>query len=252
MQKVALVTGGSRGLSAEIVRELARQGYDVFFTYMENKKAAEEVMDEVKSLGRRVFSLSADVRDFRLAQDVVASAVEKLGGVHALVCSAGATHMRPFHEITEEDWDIDVDVCLKGSFNYMRAVAPLFQEQQNGKIVCIGSINAWRGRPGTACYNAAKAGLSGLVKTAAAELGPFNVNVNIVAPGFVETRPPESYAPGRREEILGECAIKRLGKPADIASVVAFLVSDAARHVTGQIIAVDAGQSLSRPLGLKK
>jgi 3-oxoacyl-[acyl-carrier protein] reductase len=167
-----------------------------------------------------------------------------MGGLHILVCNAGFARATPLWKMTEADWDDVVDVTLKGAFNYLRATAPLFMARKYGKIVCIGSISGLRGRIGTASYNAAKAGLVGLVKTAAAELGAYDVNVNLIAPGFIET-PSQEHTPELvRDLVLKECAIKRLGVPSDIASVVVFLCSDAARHVTGQVLKVDAGQYL--------
>ena len=242
--RVALVTGGSRGLGAEIVRELARQGVDVAFTYLQDTAAAEDLVGEVQTLGRRSLAVQANASDFQKAQQVVTEVREKLGGIHILVCNAGFSRGVALWKMTEADWDDVVNVSLKGAFNYIRAVAPLYMEQTYGKIVCIGSINGLRGRVGSASYNAAKAGLVGLVKTTAAELGRFNVNVNLVAPGFIETpsqmRTPELI----RDLVLKECVIKRLGMPEDIAPVVVFLCSDVARHVTGQVIKVDAGQYL--------
>ena len=242
--RVALVTGGSRGLGAEIVRELAGQGADVAFTYLQDTAAAEDLVGEVQTLGRRSLAVQANASDFQKAQQVVTEVREKLGGIHILVCNAGFSRGVTLWKMTEADWDDVVDVSLKGAFNYIRAVAPLYMEQTYGKVVCIGSINGLRGRVGSASYNAAKAGLVGLVKTTAAELGRFNVNVNLVAPGFIETpsqmRTPELI----RDLVLKECVIKRLGMPEDIAPVVVFLCSDAARHVTGQVIKVDAGQYL--------
>jgi len=242
--RVALVTGGSRGLGAEIVRELAEQRADVAFTYLQDTAAAEALVSEVQTLGRRSLTVQADASDFQKAQQVVTEVVEELGGVHILVCNTGLSRGVALWKMTEADWDDVVDVSLKGAFNYIRAVAPLYIEQMYGKVVCIGSINGLRGRIGSASYNAAKAGLVGLVKTAAAELGRFNVNVNLVAPGFIET-PSQTHTPELiRDLVLKECALKRLGMPEDIAPVVVFLCSDAARHVTGQVIKVDAGQYL--------
>ena len=242
--RVALVTAGSRGLGAEIVRELAGRGVDVAFTYLQNTTAAEALVGEVQTLGRRSLRVQADASDFQKAQQVITEVREKLGEIHILVCNAGLSRGVALWKMTEADWDDVVDVSLKGAFNYIRAVAPLYMEQAYGKVVCIGSINGLRGRIGSASYNAAKAGLVGLVKTAAAELGRFNVNVNLVAPGFIET-PSQARTPELiRDLVLKECAIKRLGMPEDIASVVVFLCSDAARHVTGQVIKVDAGQYL--------
>lgn len=242
--RVALITGGSRGLGAEIVRGLAGQGADVAFTYLQDTVAAEALMGEVQTLGRRSLATQADASDFQKAQQVVAEVREKLGAIHILVCNAGLSRGVALWKMTEADWDDVVNVSLKGAFNYIRAVAPLYMEQVYGKVVCIGSINGLRGRIGSVSYNAAKAGLVGLVKTAAAELGRFNVNANLVAPGFIET-PSQAHTPELiRDLVLKECAIKRLGMPKDIAPVVVFLCSDAARHITGQIIKVDAGQYL--------
>ena len=146
--------------------------------------------------------------------------------------------------MNEEDWDSVLGVTLKGQFNYIRAVAPEMVHRRKGSIVCIGSINGLRGRMRTASYNAAKSGLIGLVKTAALELGKHGVNVNLVAPGFIET-PGQAKTPRHvRDLVLQECAIKRLGTPTDVAPLVVFLASDAARHITGQVIKVDAGQYL--------
>lgn len=240
----ALVTGGSRGLGAEIVRQLAAAGADVAFTYLSDDEAARSLVGELQRNARVSAAFRADVSDHPRAHEVVAEAQRALGGLDVVVCNAGTARSRALVEMTEDDWDVSVDVCLKGAFNYIRATAPSLVEQRYGKIVCIGSINGLRGRIGTAGYNAAKAGLVGLVKTAAAELGAAEVNVNLVAPGFIET-PSQAATPALiRDLVLKETAIKRLGAPADIAPMVVFLCSDAARHVTGQVIRVDAGQYL--------
>ena len=242
--RIALVTAASKGLGAEIARELARNGADIAITYLEDAASAASLCKEIKKIGRRCIALQADAADFKRAQRVIGEVVSKLGGIHILICNAGVGRGVPIWKMKESDWDSVLNVTLKGSFNYMRWVAPHYMEQNYGKVVCIGSINGLRGRIGTASYNAAKAGLLGLVKTAAAELGCYNVNVNLIAPGFIET-PSQTNTPELiRDLVLKECAIKRHGTPSDIASVVAFLASDAARHVTGQIIKVDAGQYL--------
>jgi 3-oxoacyl-[acyl-carrier protein] reductase len=242
--RVALITAGSRGLGAEIGRELARRGADVAFTYVSDKAAADAAVAELQGLGRRALAVQANASDFDAAQRTVDETIAALGSVDILVCNAGVARSAPIQRMTEQDWDVVIDVTLKGTFNYFRAVAPVFVKQKRGKIVSIGSINGLRGRMGTASYNAAKAGLVGLVKTAAAELGAAGVNVNLVAPGFVDTPSQVNTSELIRDLVIKETALKRLGTPADIAAVVAFLVSDAAAHVTGQVIKVDAGQYL--------
>lgn len=242
--QVALVTAGARGLGAEIVRELAAHGANVAFTYLQNSSAAADLVAEVEDVGRKSFSIQADASDFSRAKDVVTRVVDDLGRLDILVCNAGIARSAAIWNMDEADWDMVLDTSLKSAFNYIHSASSHFMKQMSGKIVCVGSINGLRGRVGTASYNAAKAGLVGLVKTAAAELGEFNVNVNLVAPGFIET-PSQARTPELiRDLVKKECAIKRLGTPQDIAPVVVFLTSDAARHITGQTIKVDAGQYL--------
>ena len=242
--KVALITAGSKGLGAEIVRLFAKLGAHVGFTYLHDAVAAEALMHEIHGMEIPAVAIQADAKDFSKASCVISEVQKKFGGLQILVCNAGIGRSKALWKMTEEDWDEVVDVSLKGAFNYIRAVAPIFKEQLYGKILCIGSINGLRGRIGSSSYNAAKAGLIGLVKTAAAELGQFNVNVNLVAPGFIET-PSQTHTPELiRDLVLKECVIKRLGTPEDIAPIIGFLCSEAARHITGQIIKVDGGQYL--------
>jgi 3-oxoacyl-[acyl-carrier protein] reductase len=243
-EQVALVTAGSRGLGAELVHQLAYYGANVAFTYQQDTVAANNLVKDVQNLGRRGLALQADARDFQRAQEIVACAAEQFGKVNILICNAGISRGLALWKMTESDWNSVIDVSLKGAFNYIRAVAPLFIANKSGKIVCIGSINGLRGRIGSISYNAAKAGLVGLVKTAAAELGRYEVNVNLVAPGFIETSSQASTPELIRDLVLKECAIKRLGTPGDIAPVVVFLCSKSASHITGQVIKVDAGQYL--------
>jgi 3-oxoacyl-[acyl-carrier protein] reductase len=242
--RVALVTAGSRGLGAEIVRQLARAGADAAFTYLRDEAAASALVDEVETLGRQARGYQADAAEFERAVTVVEEVATDLGGLHLLVCNAGVAVDATLLETTEQQWDSVLEATLKSAFNYIRAAGAHFAKQADGRIVCIGSINGLRGRIGTLSYNVAKAGLAGLVKSAAAELGPAGVNVNLVAPGFIET-PSQHDTPALiRDLVVKETALKRLGTPADIAPLVVFLCSDDARHLTGQLIKVDAGQYL--------
>ncbi len=242
--KRVLVTGASKGLGAAIVRQLAEVGVDTAFTYLSDDSAASALVSEVERIGRRSVAYKADAKDFNKAGEVVEEVIKDLGGLDLLVCNAGFAVGAALAEMTEAEWDDVMDVSLKGTFNYIRAVSPHAKELETFKIVCVGSINGLRGRMGTVSYNVAKAGLVGLVKTAASELGSDNVNVNLVAPGFIETPSQEKTPQLIRDLVLKECAIKRLGQPSDIAGVVVFLLSEAARHITGEIIKVDAGQYL--------
>jgi len=242
--RVALVTGGSRGLGAEIARALARQGSDVAITFLDHSDAAGEVLAAIQSMGRKALVFQAETSQFELAHQVVEKVIAQLGGLDILVCNAGIARDGLLVQSREADWDQVIAVTLKGSFNYIHAAAPHMMRQKRGKIICIGSINGLRGRAGSASYNAAKAGLVGLVKTAAIELGEYEINVNLVAPGFIETPSQAATPEAVRQQVLSESAIKRLGKPEDIAPLVAFLASDAARHITGQVIKADAGQYL--------
>jgi 3-oxoacyl-[acyl-carrier protein] reductase len=242
--RIALVTAGSRGLGREIALQLAECGVEVAFTYISNHDAAKGLVAEIQDHGRRALALPADAGDFAAAHHVVAAVREQMGPPHILVCNAGRAKSAPIWNMQEGDWDETITASLKSAFNYIRAASPLFIEQRSGKIVCIGSINGLRGRVGTAAYNAAKSGLVGLVKTAAAELGQFNINVNLVVPGFIDT-PSQSDTPEIvRELVRKECALQRLGTPQEVAAVVVFLCTDAARHMTGALVKVDAGQYL--------
>jgi 3-oxoacyl-[acyl-carrier protein] reductase len=242
--RTALVTAGSRGLGAEIARELAVGGANVAITYANDEQAAGALVAELEAHGRDAVAIRADAREFARAHDVVQEACDRLGDLDVLVCNAGAGRSAPLIGMTEEEWDEAMDMSLKSAFNYIRAAGPGFVDRKYGKVVCIGSINGLRGRLGTAGYNAAKAGLVGLVKTAAAELGPAGINVNLVAPGFIETSSQTSTPMLIRDLVVKETALRRLGSPEDVAPLVTFLCSDAARHVTGQTIRVDAGQYL--------
>lgn len=242
--QVALVTGGARGLGAAVARQLASLGAEVAFTYLQDEESAAALKSEIEGAGRRCESFRADVSDWGLAQRTVAGVLEKFGRLDILISNAGVARGAPIWKATEADWDLVLGVTLKGAFNYIRAAAPVFMKQNRGKVVCVGSINGLRGRIGTVGYNVAKAGLVGLVKTAAAELGAYNVNVNLIAPGFIDTPSQQNTPELIRDLVLKECAIKRLGAPEDVAPMVTFLCTEAARHVTGQVIKVDAGQYL--------
>lgn len=245
MGKVALVTGGSLGIGRAIVLALAREGADVAFTFLGFRARADEhedVVKEVRSLGRRCLAVESDVSNFGDADAVVRRVVKEFGGLHILVNNAGITRDGVVWKMDEEQWDTVLDVNLKGCFNYIRAASPVFREQRYGKIVSIASINGMRGKFGQANYAASKAGIIGLTKTVAKELGKYNVNVNAIAPGIVETDMTQVLSDEVKRQSLSEIVLGRFGQTEDVANTIAFLVSEKAKHITGEIIKVDGGQ----------
>jgi len=240
--RVALVTGGSRGIGRACVLELAREGADVAFTYRTRGDAAAEVAEEVEAMGRRVKAYQADVADFNRAGQVVSDILSTFGHLDILVNNAGINRDAVSWKMTEEQWDTVIATNLKGYFNYIRHVAPIFKEHKGGKIVNITSINGLRGKFGQTNYSAAKAGIIGLTKALARELGRYGVNVNAVAPGLIETDIMRNAPPKVVEMALSEIVLGRIGKPEEVAHVVVFLCSEKARHITGEVIRVDGGQ----------
>ncbi len=237
--KVALVTGGGAGIGRSIVVDLAMHGADVMIV---DRQSTDAVVDEIKKIGRKVFAAQADVSSFDDSVRAVAVTLESLGRLDFLINNAGINKDGVVWKMTEEQWDAVIDVNLKGCFNFIRAVAPIFKEQKSGKIVNITSINGMRGKFGQANYAASKAGIIGLTKTVARELGKFNVNVNAIAPGMVETEMMRVLPQEVKDKSISETVLERVAQPEDIAHVVTFLCSDYARHITGEVIKVDGGQ----------
>ena len=240
--KRAIVTGGSLGIGAAIARELARHGANVAINYRRHDAEAKQVVAAIESLGRKGLAVQADVASFTDAQRMVAQVAEAFGGLDILVNNAGINRDSVIWKMTEAQWDEVLDTNLKGYFNYIRAVVEIFRTQNSGKIVNVTSINGLRGKFGQTNYSAAKAGIIGLTKALARELGRSSVNVNAVAPGLIETDMMKDAPPKVIEAALAEIVLARLGKPEEVASVVAFLCSEAARHITGHVIQVDGGQ----------
>ena len=240
--KSAIVTGGSLGIGTAIALNLAKGGCDVAINYRKHVTEAKEVVSKIESMGRKGLAVKADVSSFDDAQKMVDTVTKEFGKLDILVSNAGINWDGVIWKMTEEMWDKVIDVDLKGYFNYIRAVSPIFREQKSGKIINLTSINGLRGKFGQANYSAAKAGIIGLTKAVARELGKYSVNVNAVAPGMVLT----DMMKGLPEDVINtakeETVLKRLATPEEVAAVVTFLCSEAARHITGEIIKVDGGQ----------
>ncbi|MDR3556147.1 MAG: SDR family NAD(P)-dependent oxidoreductase [Syntrophobacteraceae bacterium] len=242
--KNAIVTGGSQGIGAALSIELAREGANVCLTYGKHMKEAENLAEEIRGLGCKSIALQCDISRYIEVQNVVKHALDAFGTIEILVNNAGMNWDAVSWKMSEEQWDRVLEVNLKGYFNFTRHVAPLFKEQKYGKIVNVTSINGLRGKFGQSNYSASKAGIIGYTKAVARELGAFNVNVNAVAPGLIETAMLRNSE--ARDKIvdlaMAEIVLKRLGQPEDLANVITFLVSDKARHITGEVIKVDGGQ----------
>ena len=247
--KVAVVSGGSSGIGRAIVMDLARAGAHVAFCFLdtgeESRAEAQEVARCVRELEVRVLCEACDVRDAEAVNAFVENAVEHLGGVHIVVNNAGVGRDRAIWRMNDEEWSTVLDTNLSGVFHLTRATAPYLRAQEWGKIVNITSVHGLQSEFGVANYAASKAGIIGFTRSAALELGPKNVNVNAVAPGYIRTTrltagvPAEILDRARERSVLG-----RLGDPQDVAGVVLFLCSEAARHITGAVIPIDGGYLL--------
>ncbi len=239
-KRVAVVTGGSRGVGQAIVQRFASAGYDVLFTCC-SQAGQEAVPAAGKPHGSRMLPVQADVRDAAAAREVIHTAVRELGGLHVLVNNAGITRDGALTRMSQSDWSDVLDINLGGAFLYSQAAAGVFMRQMSGRIINITSISGLRGVPGQANYSASKAGMIGLTKAMARELGPFNVTVNAVAPGYIETRMLAHFTPEFRNKMTRQTPLGRFGSPDDVSGLVEFLASDSAGYMTGQIISVDGG-----------
>jgi len=240
--KAAIVTGGSLGIGRAVAIGLAREGVDVAVNYRRHDAEAKAVVAEIEKLGRRGLAVKADVASFGDAEAMVQQVKEAFGRLDILVCNAGITWDGVIWKMSEQQWDAVIGVNLKGYFNYNRAAAILFKDQKSGKIVNISSINGLRGKFAQTNYAASKGGEIALSKSLAKELGKFNVNVNVVAPGMVLTEMMEKIPAEFKNTALAETVLGRFADPADVADLVAFLCSDRSRHITGEVIKIDGGQ----------
>ena len=239
--KTALVTGGSRGIGRAICMELARQGASVAFVYAGNETAATETLAQLTEMGVKAKAYRCDVADFSATDQLVKDVTADFGGIDLLVNNAGATRDKLVMRMSESDFDDIIAVDLKGAFNLIRHVSAGLVRKRAGRIVNITSDAGLMGNPGQANYAAAKAGLVGLTKTVAKELGGRGITCNAVAPGFIRTDMTKALNAQILESAEQFIPLKRIGEPEDIAQVVAFLCSDGANYITGQVLQVDGG-----------
>jgi 3-oxoacyl-[acyl-carrier protein] reductase len=248
--RCAIVTGGATGIGRAIALEFARHGVNVAFNYFPSE-GSDELADadatarEIAQLEVRVHMEQCDVRDPEAVREFVRRSRDVLGGLQILVNNAGTSRDGALWRLSDADWNAVIDTNLTGAFHMIREVAPLFRRQGDGKIVNVASIHAVRGEFGLANYSASKAGLLALTRSAAVELGPSNVNVNAVAPGYIRTTRLTDNVPSEHIDRAREkSALGRLGDPQDVANVVLFLCCEYARHITGSVIPVDGGYML--------
>jgi 3-oxoacyl-[acyl-carrier protein] reductase len=240
--KSAIVTGGSMGIGTAIALALAEEGCNVAINYRRHDAEAKEVVSKITKMGRRGLAVKADVSSYDDAHKMVQTVIEEFGGLDIMICNAGITWDGVIWKMSEKQWDTVIGVNLKGYFNYNKAAATVFKDQRHGKIVNISSINGLRGKFAQTNYSAAKGGEIAMSKSLAKELGKFNVNVNVVAPGMVMTEMAQGIPPEFLNKAVDETVLGRIASPEDCANLVVFLCSDRARHITGEVIKIDGGQ----------
>lgn len=242
--KTAVVTGGSRGIGRAICLELAAGGANVVLCYAGNEAAAQETVSACEALGAKALAVRCNVADSADVKALMDAAVKAFGRIDILVNNAGITRDGLLMMMKEDDFDAVTGTNLKGTFLAMRAVARTMVKQRYGRIVNLSSVVGLRGNAGQVNYAASKAGVVGMTKSLAKELASRNVTVNAVAPGFIDTDMTAAMPEAAKTAVLGTIPAQRLGRPEDVAKAVAFLASDEAAYITGQVLAVDGGMSM--------
>ena len=242
--KVAVVTGASRGIGRQIARTMAREGAIVIVNYNGSAAKAEEVVKEITDAGGQAEAIQCNVSDYAASQEFLSSVISKYKRIDILVNNAGITRDNLLMKMSEEDFDAVLDINLKGAFNCTKHVSRQMLKQRSGRIINISSVSGVAGNAGQANYCASKAGVIGLTKSVARELGSRGITVNAIAPGFIETEMTEVLPEDVKKSMGDQIPLKRFGKTEDVAEMAAFLASDKAAYVTGQVICVDGGMAM--------
>ena len=241
--KIALVTGASRGIGKEIAKTLAQAGATVIVNYNGSKEAAEQVVAEIKENQGNAVTYGCNVSDFEECQKMIEYIIGEFGRLDIIVNNAGITRDGLIMRMSENDFDAVLDTNLKGCFNVIRHASRYLLKQRSGKIVNISSVSGVMGNAGQANYSASKAGVIGLTKAVAKELAGRGINVNAVAPGFISTEMTDAIPENAREALLKQIPMGRPGKTADVAKAVLFLASADSDYITGQVLSVDGGMA---------
>lgn len=244
MKQTAIVTGGSRGIGRAVAVRLAKDGMNLVINYRGNSAAAEETGRMCRELGAEVLLVQGDVSRAEDCEKLTAQAKEAFGRVDVLVNNAGITRDGLLARMTEEDFRAVLDVNLVGPWNMMKAVNRIMMKQRYGRIVNLSSVTGLMGNMGQTNYAAAKAGILGMTKSYAREVASRGITVNAVAPGFIDTDMTEAMPEGAKDKIISEIPMGRTGKPEDVAEAVAFLASEQAGYITGEVLRVDGGMAM--------
>ena len=242
--RAAIVTGGSRGIGRAIVKELSARGASVAFSFTRNKEMADELVAEVTASGRRALAFQTDVTDAAGAEQMVRSVKSEFGSVDYLVNNAGITRDKLIMMMSEEDWDAVLDTNLKGVFNVTKPAVSIMVRQRRGSVLNISSISGVVGMAGQTNYSASKAGLIGFTKALAKEVARRNITVNALALGMIETDMTSALAEEYKQKIIEQIPLSRYGTAAEVSRIAAFLLSDDALYVTGQVIQADGGLAI--------
>ena len=242
--KVALVTGASRGIGKEIALSLAKEGAAVILNYNGSKEKAESAAEEIRAAGGKAETYQCNVSDFEACGAMIQDLIKQYGKIDILVNNAGITRDGLLMKMSEEDFDAVLGTNLKGAFNTIRHMSRYFLKQKCGKIINISSVSGILGNAGQANYSASKAGVIGLTKSVARELASRGINVNAFAPGFIATDMVEAMTEDAKAKMTDAIPLKRIGTTKDIANMAVFLASDASDYITGQVFAVDGGMSI--------
>jgi len=242
--KVAIVTGGSRGIGKAIVREFVKEGAKIAFNFVKSEEKALDLKKEIEEKGGEAMTFRQDVKDYSAIKVMVEGVRSHYGRLDIIVNNAGILRDKALMLMEEQDWEDVIATNLSGAFNLIRAAIVTFMKQKSGNIINLTSVAGLKGMPRQVNYSASKAGIIGLTKSLAKEVGPYSVRVNAIAPGYIDTDMIQGIKEEYRKELLKRIPLSRFGKAEEVAKVAAFLASDKARYITGQVLTIDGGLAM--------